>query len=247
MKIPKSHPRYKSLITREKLVKFVEKGLVVKEGLIAHGRGEAFDYLLGEKTIPLAERAEKVAAAYLLKAKSPVISINGNAAALASKPLVELSRVVNAKLEANIFYGDREKRIKIIIDELKKSGAKMVLGLKPDARIPQLKGQRSLCSSKGIYSCDIVLVPLEDGDRTEALASMGKVVIAIDLNPLSRTSLAADVSIVDELTRALPKIMGFAKTLKNNRRLINKAIKEFDNEKNLSSIIDFIGNRLTKL
>jgi 4-phosphopantoate--beta-alanine ligase len=33
---------------------------------------------------------------------------------------------------------------------------------------------------------------------------MGKRVITIDLNPLSRTARAADVTIVDELTRALP-------------------------------------------
>ena len=30
---------------------------------------------------------------------------------------------------------------------------------------------------------DTVLVPLEDGDRTEALVKMGKTVVAIDLNP----------------------------------------------------------------
>jgi 4-phosphopantoate--beta-alanine ligase len=35
---------------------------------------------------------------------------------------------------------------------------------------------------------------------------MGKTVIAIDLNPLSRTARAATLTIVDELTRALPHI-----------------------------------------
>ena len=33
----------------------------------------------------------------------------------------------------------------------------------------------------GIYQSDVVLVPLEDGDRTEALISNGKFVITIDL------------------------------------------------------------------
>ena len=51
-KIPKSHPRYVSLITREKVSQLMKKGLVHETGLIAHGRGEAFDYLIGEKTIP---------------------------------------------------------------------------------------------------------------------------------------------------------------------------------------------------
>lgn len=50
----------------------------------------------------------------------------------------------------------------------------------------------------------MVLVPLEDGDRTEALRRMGKTVIAIDLNPLSRTSRAANITIVDNVIRAVP-------------------------------------------
>ena len=48
--IPKNHPRYCSLMIREKLVYGFENGLVAREGLIAHGRGESFDYLLGERT-----------------------------------------------------------------------------------------------------------------------------------------------------------------------------------------------------
>ena len=33
-----------------------------------------------------------------------------------------------------------------------------------------------------------ILVPLEDGDRCEALVNMGKTVVVIDLNPLSRSA-----------------------------------------------------------
>src|SRR2546422_4593523 len=84
MKIPRSHPRYGSLVTREKLVTAWKAGIVVPEGLIAHGRGEAFDYLLGEETSAPALVAEKAAAAFLVRAKSPVISVNGNVAALAA-------------------------------------------------------------------------------------------------------------------------------------------------------------------
>ncbi|MCK5548888.1 MAG: phosphopantothenate/pantothenate synthetase [Thermoplasmata archaeon] len=244
MRISRSHPRYRSLKTRERLVRSIEKGLVVKEGLIAHGRGEAFDYLLGEKTIPPAEKAEKAAVAYLLKAKRPVISINGNSAALASKQIVGLGEAVNAMLEANVFYGDREKRIGLIVKELKKNGAREVLGPKSDARIPRLMGQRALCSSKGIFASDVVLVPLEDGDRTLCLARMDKVVITIDLNPLSRTSMGADVSIVDELTRAITNMTKHAKKLAGDTKAINRTIKGFDNKKNLSSVLDYVGKRL---
>ena len=70
--IPKNHPRYESLILRERISKGLKQGLVHETGLIAHGRGEAFDYLIGEKTIPLAEESIKTAAAILSQANHPV-------------------------------------------------------------------------------------------------------------------------------------------------------------------------------
>ncbi|HUL39660.1 MAG TPA: hypothetical protein VLU38_05155, partial [Methanomassiliicoccales archaeon] len=66
MQIPKGHPRYKSLMVRELMAQRAEEGIVTPTGLIAHGRGEAFDYLLGERTTENARRAEMVAAATLL-------------------------------------------------------------------------------------------------------------------------------------------------------------------------------------
>lgn len=42
---------------------------------------------------------------------------------------------------------------------------------------------------------------------------MGKKVIAIDLNPLSRTARTATLTIVDEVTRALPLIAEACATL----------------------------------
>jgi len=44
--IPKSHPRYESLLLRDKIVKASQKGYLADSGMIAHGRGEAFDYLI---------------------------------------------------------------------------------------------------------------------------------------------------------------------------------------------------------
>ncbi|KQM12096.1 hypothetical protein AOA80_04315, partial [Methanomassiliicoccales archaeon RumEn M1] len=66
MEISKDHPRYRSLVTRERMSELVGKGIVAPTGLIAHGRGEAFDYLLGERTVPAADEAARVAAAHLL-------------------------------------------------------------------------------------------------------------------------------------------------------------------------------------
>src|SRR5216117_4499323 len=104
MKIPRSHPRYTSLMTREKLVKAWKAGTVVPEGLIAHRRGEAWDYLFGEETSAPALVAEKAAAAFLVRAKRPVISVNGNVAALASSEVARLAKRLTAVVEVNLFH-----------------------------------------------------------------------------------------------------------------------------------------------
>ena len=44
VKIPKSHPRRNSLLSRNAIVDATKKGLLADSALIAHGRGEAFDY-----------------------------------------------------------------------------------------------------------------------------------------------------------------------------------------------------------
>ena len=41
--VPKSHPRYESLILRKKMVDAAKKGYLADSAMIAHGRGEAFD------------------------------------------------------------------------------------------------------------------------------------------------------------------------------------------------------------
>ena len=101
-RIPEDHPRYQSLVTREKLVAAGE--LVASAGLIAHGRGEAFDYLLGERTTGPAHRAINAAAGLLCNAKRPVISANGNTIALAAPAIAELAAVVPAQVEVNLFH-----------------------------------------------------------------------------------------------------------------------------------------------
>src|SRR6478736_3924944 len=92
--IPKDHPRYASLITREKLVDGFEKGLVAHEGLIAHGRGESFDYLLGEKTTELALGTINAPSLLFLLADNPVISINENIVALFPKEICFQNQVL---------------------------------------------------------------------------------------------------------------------------------------------------------
>ncbi len=244
--IPKSHPRYESLMTRERLVGGVEKGITSIHGLIAQGRGEAFDYLIGEKTTKSALEAEKAAAAMLLLAGKPVISVNGNAAALVPEEIIRLSDTIDAPLEVNLFHRTEERVIKII-EHMRSLGAKRMC-TKSDALIPGLAHERAKVDSTGIFIADVVLVPLEDGDRCKALVDMGKTVIAIDLNPLSRTARSAHVTIVDNITRAIPNISRLAKELKNlEYDELQGLIEEFDNKKNLALAIDEITARLHSL
>ncbi len=233
--IPESHPRYSSLKTREMLVQGVEEGITSKAGLIAHGRGEAFDYLIGERTLPTAEETERYAVKLIKEADNAVISINGNVVALVPDSIVKLGERLDAKLEVNLFHRT-EERMKKIEKKLRDNGAKEVFGLEPNAKIPGLAHSRALCSEHGIYSSDVVLVPLEDGDRAKALSEMGKTVITIDLNPLSRTSLVSDITIVDNIIRAVPNMIE-----------VEPLYGSFSNKKNLSKIMRYMSQRLDDL
>jgi 4-phosphopantoate---beta-alanine ligase len=246
-KIPSGHPRYISLLTREQISHEMKQGIVHETGLIAHGRGEAFDYLLGETTIHQADAAAKVGAAVLLCANNPVISVNGNVAALAADYCINLATSIPAKLEVNLFHRTQARVNKIAI-LLHKKGAKTVYGIHPNAKIPGLDHDRALCQKEGIFTADVVLVPLEDGDRCEALRKMKKVVIAIDLNPLSRTAQAASISIVDNVTRAVPRIDYWVQKLKGTKQSeLIVLIKKWDNTKNLRSVMSFLSKRLNSL
>ena len=240
------HSRAESLRVREQLVEGFKAGLVVPEGLAAHGRGEAFDYILGEQTTKHARRAIELAAAMLLLAKHPVISVNGNVAALVPTEIVELAKVTNAKIEVNLFHGS-VKREAAIAQWLRRHGAKEVLGTerKFSTRIKEVHSDRRKIDRSGIAVADVVLVPLEDGDRTEALKKLGKRVIAIDLNPMSRTAQKADVTIVDNIVRALPLMVKRAKRLSHGSKTkLREIIISFDNEANLKATFRLMLNRL---
>ncbi len=234
--IPADHPRYRSLITRERIVEGVELGITSMQGLVAHGRGECFDYLLGEDTTPSARVAEKVAVALLLLAQKPVISVNGNAAALAPSAMVELSRILEAPLEVNLFHRT-EERVQRIIEHLGAYGALEVMGSK-GVPLLELEHSRAIVEPEGIYVADVVLVPLEDGDRCQALVNMGKKVITIDLNPLSRTSRTATIPIVDNMVRAMENMISLAQGMNDYSEEQLRAIVEgYDRQKTLSEAL----------
>jgi len=247
-KVSPLHPRAESLRIRGRLVKGFRSGLVVAEGLAAHGRGEAFDYIIGEKTTEHAKKAAEAAVAMLLLAKRPVISVNGNVAALVPREVVRLVDLVGGKLEVNLFHGSVAREIKIE-EYLRKHGAKEVFGTnrKFSTKIDEIHSDRRKVDKRGIAAADVVLVPLEDGDRTEALKKLGKKVVAIDLNPMSRTARAADITVVDNVVRALPLMVGIAKKLLLwDRAKLHKTVDGFDNTKNLEAMTELISKGLAK-
>lgn len=252
--IPDSHPRKSSLLSRQKIVDGAKRGLLADSAMIAHGRGEAYDYLLGERTTSSASIAIREAAARLLRAVSPVISMNGNSTVLAGAEAIKIAAIVGCPIEVNIYYRTEERMTRLVNDlesmreELLASSPQAerdaisrveILGLVSDGRIRGLEGPRSLCSADGIEKADVVLVPLEDGDRCEALIALGKEVIAIDLNPLSRTSRTATVTIVDEVSRALSGIV--------NELHSKPEPSIWDNKNTLKDALEVMGNSYLRI
>ncbi len=236
MLIPPDHPRYLSLLYRERVVEKAKEGVVVLQGLIAHGRGEAFDYMLGERTTPAALKAERAAVALMKLAERPVISVNGNVAALVPREIVQLSKEIGAPLEVNLFYRS-EERARRIAELLEAHGAEEVLW-RPEVELEGLSSERRKVSSRGIASADVVLVALEDGDRTEALRRLGKKVIAIDLNPFSRTARMANITIVDNVVRAIPNMIKIAREMSEEEA--KEVLENFDNSLNLKESAKYL-------
>jgi 4-phosphopantoate--beta-alanine ligase len=240
--IPEDHPRHQSLKYRHKIIEGMKNLVVAEAGLIAHGRGECFDYILGEKTNDIAKKAIKAAVALLLISEKPVISVNGNVVSLVPKQLVELSNAISAPLEINLFYR-KKGRVEAITSVLKKAGASVLLGTDESkmVEIEELSSNRRRVDPNGIKIADTVFVPLEDGDRTEALKRLGKKVIAIDLNPVSRTAIWADITIVDNIIRALPEMVKIAGDLKKlDKEELKLILNEFNNKKNIQDTLEMI-------
>ena len=247
--IPKDHPRYLSLTVRDAIISGMHQKVVAEAGLIAHGRGEAFDYLLGEETPSFALKQEEFAVLTILAAETPIISVNGNVAALCPEDTVLLSKVLNAPLEVNLFYRSqaREQAIK---KKLIDAGADLILGLDPEYQetIPEISHLRRIVDSRGIAISDCVFVPLEDGDRTQALKRVKKSVVTVDLNPLSRTSLTANVSITNNIIRAMPEMIKIAEDFAQiPKEQLKERLELFNNEELLKKALVFMSERLMSL
>ncbi len=240
--IPEDHPRYQSLLLRDKIVKAHQAGILADSGMIAHGRGEAFDYLIGEKTSLPAKKAIKAAAAALLVTESPTLSVNGNTAALVADEMVKLAQTVPAKIEINLFYRTPE-RVNAVEEVLKNAGAMEILGTESEKLkyIDGISSPRATASPEGIYQSEVILVPLEDGDRAEILVNSGKTVITIDLNPLSRTAQMSSITIVDNIVRTIPLLIEEVLSLKKeSKESLEKILNDFNNKENLKECLQVI-------
>ena len=237
--IPKTHPRYESLLLRHKVKTAFQEGYLADSGMIAHGRGETFDYLIGEKTTETAKKACEAAVASFFLAENPVLSVNGNATALAIDEIIELAKAVDAKIEINLFYRT-EERVAIITQMFKDRGWDDILGGNDETLeyINNLNSPRATASKYGSYIADVMLVPLEDGDRAEVLVENGKKIIAIDLNPVSRTAKMSSITIVDNIVRAVPLMTKIAlefkeKGLNEDIGFLKNIVDNFSNDDNL--------------
>jgi len=232
--VPENHPRAESLRIRHAIIDGLKNKVVAEAGLIAHGRGEALDYLIGEKTNSFAIKAIEAAAALLLLAEHPVFSVNGNIAALVPDETIDLSKAVPLALEINLFYRTRERE-EAIAQVFTSRGVleDSLLGIALDKRteIDEITHNRRIVDNRGINVADVVFVPLEDGDRTEALVSRGQKVITIDLNPLSRTAQKSHITIVDNLVRAMPILVNKVNQLSPySKEQLEKILSGYDND-----------------
>ncbi len=71
--------------------------------------------------------------------------------------------------------------------------------------------------------------------------------IAIDLNPLSRTAQKATITIVDNVVRAMPKLVEKAKRWKHKKEQCRRILLDFDNKKNLADSLKLIEENLSKI
>ena len=158
-------------------------GLLADSAMIAHGRGEAFDYLLGERTTESAREAIRESAARLGNARRPVISVNGNTTVLAGDGAIRLAAVLGCPIEVNLYYRtpSRVKGLISLLEELRFNVSQeaapdgfygdwketvegvSLLGESPNFKIEGLEGPRSNCTAEGIGGADTILVLL----RTE--------------------------------------------------------------------------------
>jgi 4-phosphopantoate--beta-alanine ligase len=77
---------------------------------------------------------------------------------------------------------------------------------------------------------------------------MGKTVITVDLNPLSRTAEKADITIVDNITRAVPLLISLVEKFKGvSEKELRSMLADYSNTRVLKSVLTHIAHRMEEL
>ena len=168
VEIPDSHPRKRSLLSRQKIVEGSLKGLLADSAMIAHGRGEAFDYLLGEVTTESAGSAIRESAARLMAADHPVISVNGNTVLLAGKRALRLAAALGCAIDVNLYYRTPERVAGLL--SLMEEQRTLVLALK----LAELELVGELYGESPILLLDDVLAELDPTRQLLLLDAVGE-------------------------------------------------------------------------
>ena len=176
------------------------------------------------------------------------LSVNGNTATLVPDEIAELHAITGIPVEINLFHPSAQ-RIKRIADHLHAYGVANVLTGFDFIKLAHIASDRASVDKSGIFKADVVFVPLEDGDRAQALTELGKTVLTVDLNPLSRTAVASTVTIVDEVTRVLKNLVSFAKHFESDGHQdeLNLLKASFDNLENLKASYAIMQKQLRSL
>ena len=161
--VPESHPLFASLMARKKLTEAAAAGLLADSALIAHGRGEAFDYLLQERTCDAARQAIRVCAASLASAKSPVISVNGNTVALAGPELLACAAVLECPIEVNIYYRTPERMTALLskLDEQKVEAGRKYPDLVTKIEAVKISGMLLMLEFRTLRALEQIVTTME--------------------------------------------------------------------------------------
>ena len=127
------------------------------------------------------------------------------------------------------------------LNELEKYEPGLILGIDKEhsLMIDEISSLRRVVDERGIYSADVVFVPLEDGDRTIGLKKNNKKIITVDLNPMSRTSATADITIVDNIIRVFPLLEKEFLAINSKKQAI-QILDNYDNESILKDALRVI-------
>ena len=75
---------------------------------------------------------------------------------------------------------------------------------------------------------------------------LGKLLITIDLNPLSRTAKTASITIVDNIVRAIPNLIEAVQELKGaDPSTLHQIVESFNNNENIQESLAKISKKYT--